>query len=155
MITRALAAGLLVLHSGCAYPTVALRVESWSRSTHRGSPYLVAHVAADEGLSQISRDYPGRVRLWLGPVAGYPADCIIGRQHAAGSGDEGMSMERHDFVGSFDAGSFWFRLDALHQHNEQVVLSRRVALRLVLQFAYSYDVLATLEGLDPLQIGLR
>lgn len=66
-----------------------------------------------------------------------------------------MFVERPDFVGAFDAFRFWFRLDNLHRHNKQVVLSGRVALRLVVQFAYSYDVLATLEDLDPLQIGLR
>jgi hypothetical protein len=50
---------------------------------------------------------------------------------------------------------FFFRLDALHQANKSVVLADRVALRLVVQWAYSYDVVATLDGLDPEQIGLR
>lgn len=88
---------------------------------------------------QLIQDYPDRVYLWLGPVEGDPADCILGMRVP--------SVSR--------AAAFRFRLDNLHQCNENVVRMQRVALRLIVQFAYSYDVVAVLDGLDPEQIGLR
>lgn len=141
MITRAcFAFAFLALGSSCAYPSVVMRVESWSRVEREGAPCLAADMEYDVGLAKVLTDYGQRAFVWLGPAAGDPADCIIGRWGARGVG----------------AGPvIYFRLDTLHQANKGVVLADRVALRLVVQWPYSYDVVATLDGLDPAQIGLR
>jgi hypothetical protein len=131
---------LLTLGSCAAYPSVVVRVESWSKVTLDGSPCLQADLACDSGLTQLLRDYPTRVHAWLGPVSGNPADCIVGHRW---------------FLEDPRGPRCCFRLDALHQANEKVVRADRVALRLVVQWAYSYDVVATVDGMDPEQIGLR
>ena len=137
---HALTSCLMMLAAGCAYPSVALQVESWDMTTRDGVPYLVARLAKDAGLSQLLLDYPGRVNLWLGPSVGQPADCIIGlRQYIE---------DRHGVC-------FWLRLDALHQYNKKVLVSRPVALRLIVHWPFSYEVVATLDGLDPEDFGIR
>ncbi len=141
MISRSCFAILLFAMSSCStYPSVVMRVESWGKVTRDGAPCLSAELAHDLGLAKLLADYDRRVCVLMGPLAGDPADCIIGRWGAAGRAGGPV---------------FFFRLDALHQANKSVVLADRVALRLVVQWAYSYDVVATLDGLDPEQIGLR
>lgn len=133
------AVALSVAFAGCAYPAVALRVESWDRSTRDGGPFLTARLGKDPGLLRLLQDYPGRVYLWLGPAEGDPADCILGARAPEAEGSP----------------VFGFRLHNLHQCNRGVVLASSVALRLIVQYAFSYDVVAIVDGLHPQDIGLR
>lgn len=131
---------VLLAACSCVGPAVKLDVSQWRRQRVDGYEYIFARVTATPGLKRLVGAYGQRLRLWIGPKDALPLYCL------------------HGYLCDTDAVEyyeFWFRPDQPMDYTAAVMRSDVTDLRLVIQAAYSYEVVAVVEGVETKGMGLR